>query len=167
MKSVFIQTVVGSENLSIVKAMAEATRNHGGEWIKSKVIRLEKQVVAMMKVSVDKDKETALKGALEKEFSNLKFFYAPALDRDETQMDTVTMTVDCEDRPGLTRDITHVLHDLSLETENMEFHRLPVTPMGATVYSAKMTVLLPEELTKEQLAETVEAISDCIRVHFE
>jgi len=167
MKSVYITTIVGEDSPQLIKSMAETTRSMGGEWLKSKVMKLDRQFAAMMKVTIEDGKEESLKAELEKTYPDLQFTYAPARTEDAEHVDTVSLTVDCEDRPGLTHDITKVLSDLNLHTENLEFHRLPVTPMGGTVYSAKMDVMLPESMSKEDLSDNLEAVSDCIRVNFD
>ena len=65
----------------------------------------------------------------------------------------------------MTHDISKVLYDLNLQSDNLEFRRLPVAPVGGTVYMAKMTVMLPKEISKELLIENLESISECTRVH--
>lgn len=167
MATVFITTIVGKDKPNTIKDIAEITRSLGGEWSKSKVSKLDNQFAALMKVVIDEDNEQPLKDKLQSAYPDLHFFHTPADDISEGEIQTVTLTVDCEDRPGLTHDITKVLSDLSLEAENMEFHRLPVTPVGGTVYTAKMTVKIPESMTQENLAESIESVSDCIRVNFE
>ncbi len=167
MATVFITTIVGEDKPNTIKDIAEMTRSLGGEWSKSKVNKLDNQFAALMKVVIDEGSEQALKDKLQSAYPDLHFFHAPATDLTNGDVQTVSLTVDCEDRPGLTHDIVKVLSDLNLEAENMEFHRLPVTPVGGTVYTAKMTVRIPENMEKESLAESIESLSDCIRVHFD
>lgn len=167
MATVFITTIVGKDKPYLIKSIAEITRTTGGEWTKSKVAKLDDQFAAMMKVVIDDSKEQELKDRLEKTFPELTFFHSPTKVYIGDEYETVTLVVDCEDRPGLTHDITKVLSDLNLEAEDMEFHRLPVTPVGGTVYTAKLTVKIPDSMEKSRLAESIESISDCTRVHFE
>lgn len=167
MATVFITTIVGEDKPNTIKDIAEITRSLGGEWSKSKVSKLDNQFAALMKVVIDEKNEQELKDKLQSAYPDLHFFHAPATNLDDGKFQIVDLVVDCEDRPGLTRDINTVLSDLNLETENMEFHRLPVTPVGGTVYTAKMTVKIPESMDKDSLAESIESLSECIRVHFD
>lgn len=167
MATVFITTIVGEDKPNTIKDIAEITRSLGGEWTKSKVNKLDNRFAALMKVVINEGKEQELKEKLEAAYPELEFFHSPVTDLSEDEIQTVNLTVDCEDRPGLTHDITKVLSDLNLEARNMEFHRLPVTPVGGTVYNAKMTVRIPKNMDKESLAESIEAVSDCIRVNFD
>ncbi len=167
MKSVFVKTVTGKDKANIVKSLAEVTRSLGGEWLKSKLIRMAPQFSAMMLVSIDEEKEAELKTALEEAFPDLAFSYASADAVVEGQGIVATVVIDCDDRPGLTHDINGILSDLNLKTESMESHRLPVALLGRTVYTAKMTVLFPDDSIKEQLVENLESLSERARVNFE
>lgn len=167
MNSVFITTIIGEDKPNTIKDIAELTRSLGGEWIKSKVTKIDNQFAAMMKVSIDESDEQSLKDKLAESYPELHFSHVPARILKDQETQTVNLTVDCEDRPGLTHDITKVLSDLNLETENMEFHRLPVAPVGGTVYSAKMTVRMPEDMEKDRLTEAIESVSSCTRVNYD
>jgi len=167
MKRQFITTIVGEDSAHLIKRLAEVTRLMGGEWLKSKVMRLDGQFSAMMKVSIDQDKEAALRAKLEKTYPHLQFTYAPAQIMPNEGSRSVSLELDCSDRPGLTHDISKLLSDLNLRTLSMEIHRFPVTPMGTTVYNAKMEIAMPETMSKAQLADNLESLSDCTRVNFE
>lgn len=167
MKSVFIKTVVGKDKPNIVKSMAEVTRGLGGEWVKSKIIHLGSQFSAMMMVSIDQEKEAELKTSLEKKFPDLLFSYSATAEPSTEAPAAVTVVLDCKDRPGLTHDITKTLSELGLKAGNMEFHRLPVVPVGHTVFNAKMTIRFDGEASKEEFVETLESICDDARVSFE
>jgi glycine cleavage system regulatory protein len=166
MRSVFITTIVGDDRPDIINALAETTRSLGGEWIKSKVIRLDGQFAAIMKVAIDEARETKLKETLDQEFSDLSFTHAPVRTIDPGHTTVYDLVLDCSDRPGLTKDITRVLYDLNLRPENLEVSRVPVFEMGDTVYSASMVVAVPDTMTREQLSEALSSVSDSCRINF-
>lgn len=167
MKSVYITTIVGDDRPDIINALAEKTRSLGGEWVKSKVTRLDGQFAAIMKVAIDEDKEAMLNDALEAAFADLSFSHAPARAVQPANIKVHHLVLDCDDRPGLTRDITRVLYDLNLRPENLEVSRLPIFQMGNTVYSAKMSVGVPDTLTREQLCSALNGVCDSCRINFD
>ena len=167
MTTAFIITITGMDKANLIKELAKVSRSAGGEWLKTKLIRIQHQFAAMVMVSVEQANEAELKSTLEKSFPKLHFLYAPAEDRDISQATAATLVVDCQDRAGLTQEITKALSDLDLKVENMDFRRLPVTPVGGTVYTARMTVLFPDEASKDELVERLESIADCTHVNFE
>lgn len=167
MKSVFITTIVGDDRPDIVNALADKTRSLGGEWIKSKVTRLDGQFAAIMKVSIDEEKEAELKEVLDRDFADLSFSHAPVRAIKPGNTVLLNLVLDCDDRPGLTKDITKVLYDLNLRPENLEVSRLPLLDMGETVYSARMTVGVPDTLSKEELRTALVSVGETCRVNFD
>lgn len=167
MKSVFIMTIIGEDKPYIIQSLAETTRRMGGEWLKSKTMHLDGRFTALMKVSIDAEKEQPLMDKMKSLYSELSIFHAPAPKEDKADMELVNLIVDCNDRSGLTHDIVEVLAELSLEAETLEGRRFPVTPVGGTVYSARLSVRIPNTMMRAELAKSLEEISDCTRVTFE
>ncbi len=167
MKKVIVQTVTGRYRKDLIKELARVSREFDGEWLNTKLIRLHHQFTAMMMISIDEEKEAALKSSMAAHFPDLHFSYATVEADAGAQAEVATVVIDCKDRPGLTHDITKILSYLNLTAESMEFHRLPVTPVGGTVYTARMKVEFPDEASKEALVERIESISDCSHINFE
>lgn len=165
MKSVFISTVSGADSLGIIKSLAHTTRGVGGEWITSKVMKLEGHFCAMMKVTIDQDKEDALKKALRDEFPKLQFVHDALIEVTDKPSKTINLEIDCKDRPGLTKDINTILSDLDLTVENMEFNRFHVSTIGEAVFSAKLALAVSEDTSSEALAEEIETLSEDVRVN--
>lgn len=167
MKSVFIATIIGEDKPYITQSLAETTRRMGGEWMKSKVSHLGGRFSALMEIRVDEKDEQKLKDKLESLYSELTFFFSPLHVESKEDMEIVNLVLDCNDRSGLTHDIVEVLSELDLEADEMEVRRFPVTPVGGTVYSAKLSVHIPNTMMRAELAKNLEEISDCTRITFE
>lgn len=164
MKNTFVMSVVGPDSPGLMKLIAETTRGLDGEWITSKVMRLDGQLTAMMKVVIEEDAEDKLKSELAAQFGNLQFFYSAAVSKEDIQTKSISLVVDCKDRPGLTKDINTILTNLDLVVENMECNRAHVSSIGETVFTAKIALSVPEETNSEAVAEEIEALSEDVRV---
>ncbi|MFT5729004.1 MAG: glycine cleavage system regulatory protein [Desulforhopalus sp.] len=165
MKEIYISTVSGPSTPGIVKSLAQTTRDHGGEWLASKVMKLDGQFSALMKVSIDAESVNALKAALTEEFSQLQFTESAAASQTHEEVKSIDLEVDCKDREGLTRDISNIIFNLDLVVQNLEFNRFPVSALGESVFSAKITVGVPEGTSALTVAEEIEAISEDMRVN--
>lgn len=165
MKDTYISTVVGPSSPGIIKALAQTTRDHGGEWIASKVMKLDGQFSALMKVCIEQENVLPLKTALAEQFSDYHFFYSPASSASNQRSRSIDFEVDCKDREGLTRDISNIIYNLDLIVENLEFNRFPVSSFGESIFSAKLTVGVPERMSAQAVADEIEAISDDMRVN--
>ena len=167
MKSVFITTIVGDDRPDIINSLAMATRSLGGEWIKTKVTRLDGQFAAILKISIDEAQKEKLNQTLEQDFADLSFSHAPVREVQPENTNVVDLVLDCDDRPGLTKEITRALYDLSLRPENLEVSRIPIFQMGKTVYSVKMRVGIPDALSKEELSDALAKVCDSCRINFD
>lgn len=165
MKEIYISTVSGPSTPGIIKSLAQTTREHGGEWLVSKVMKLDDQFSAMMKVSIEVEKLDSLRLALAGEFPDLQFMESPAASRVNERVTSIDLEVDCRDRKGLTRDISNIIYNLGLVVQNLEFNRFPVSSFGEAVFSAKLTVGVPEGTSSLAVAEEIEAISEDMRVN--
>ncbi|WP_136805454.1 ACT domain-containing protein [Desulfosediminicola flagellatus] len=164
MKSTFVMSIVGPDIPGSIKSIAETTRGAGGEWTTSKVMRLDGQLSAMMKVVIESEREDELKSTLKSAFSGLQFFFSDAVSRRDAATKSISLVVDCKDRPGLTKDINTILTNLDLVVENMECNRAHVSSIGEAVFTAKVSLSVPEDVTGEAVADEIEALSDDVRV---
>lgn len=165
MQSNFITTVYGPDIPGIIKELATCTRRHGGEWLTSKVIKMDGQFAAIMSVVVDQDQEKTLKQSLEKKFTDLKFVFSLARTTFHETLKTINLVVDCIDRPGLTGDLTTILVNLGLVVENMDCKRYAMDGIAETVFTAKLTLAVNHTVDSEMIAGEIEALSEEVRVN--
>lgn len=166
MTSNFITTIYGADIPGVLRPLARITRRHGGAWLTSKVIRVDGQFAAIMSVAVDEDQEAVLKSALESEFPSLTFVYNQSGVVDQEPTKSVNLVVDCIDRPGLTGDLSNILFNLALEVESMVCRRFAMDGIGdETVFSAKLTLAVPEGWSSEDIAGEIEALSEDVQVN--
>lgn len=165
MRSNFITTVYGPATPGIIKVLAQATRSLGGEWLTSKLIRLDGQFAAIMNVVVAQNQETALKSSLEDKFPSLSFVYAPVNTSPREKTKIIKLVVDCIDRRGLTGDLSSILANLDIGVEDMECKRFAMDGIGDTVFSARLTLSVPLDADSETIAEEIETLSEDVRVN--
>ncbi len=165
MKSNFITTIYGSVFPGVIKSLAETTRSLGGEWLTSKVIKMDGQFAAIMNVLVAEEMEQKLKSGLEKKFPTLSFVYSEPTEPPRIATKTITLVVDCIDRPGLTGDLSNILANLDIVVEDMECKRFAMDGIGDTVFSARLTLSVPQTADSEIIAGEIEAMSEDVRVN--
>lgn len=165
MRTNFITTVYGSDIPGVIKALAQTTRSQGGEWLTSKVIKLDGQFAAIMSVVIEEDLELNLKSTLEQRFPSLSFVYSAAQTTNQEMTKIINLVVDCIDRPGLTGDLSNILANLDIGVENMECKRFAMDGIHDTVFSAQLTLAVPEGAESEVIAGEIEALSEDVRVN--
>ncbi len=118
-----------------------------------------------MSVVVEEDLEMNLKSTLEQKFPSLSFVYAAAKTTNQEMTKIINLVVDCIDRPGLTGDLSNILANLDIGVENMECKRFAMDGIHDTVFSAQLTLAVPEAAESEIIAGEIEALSEDVRVN--
>jgi glycine cleavage system regulatory protein len=131
----------------------------------SKVIKLGGQFAAIMNVVVAEELEDQLKSGLAQKFPSLHFVYAAPSESSPMATKTINLVVDCIDRPGLTGDLSNILANLDIVVEDMECKRFAMDGIGDTVFSARLTLTVPEAADSVIIAGEIEAMSEDVRVN--
>lgn len=98
------------------------------------------------------------------QFPELVFSFSDMAEVLSEHTRSLRFNVDCSDRPGLTREIVDILSNLDLEVEQMECNRVHVSTLGQTVFSAKLAVSVPDEISGDSIIELLENVSQDARV---
>jgi len=166
MKNVYITTVLGPDRPDILKSLAIVTRGWGGEWLNSKVMKIDGQFTAMMKVTIEQEVEGKLKAELQEKFKDLTFIYTEAASGKEKPLETINLVVECKDRSGLTKDINSIISANDLQVDRMDLDRYEVSGIGVAVFCAKLAISVAEGTDKEAIAAYFEEMPDDVRVNF-
>ena len=105
-----------------------------------------------------------LESDFEAHFPAMYFSYDLVAERAPSAYQSVKLLFDCNDRPGLTRDIDNTLADLEVELESLDSHRLAVIGLGTAVFSSTLTLAIPESISCERVIESLEGLSEDVRV---
>ncbi|THB75846.1 MAG: ACT domain-containing protein [Desulfobulbaceae bacterium] len=164
MKTIFLTIISGPHTPDILSELAAHSRAAGAEWLVSKFITLDGHFTAMMRVTIDQEKEEALKQSLEAQFAQLSFSNISTPSDQLLPGSTVIMEIDCLDRTGLTRDINELFASRGISIENMESTRHPIGSITSTVYSTRITLSAPKQIDSTELGQQIEAGSPQVKV---
>lgn len=165
MKTCFIASVIGTLTPNLITSLAQISRENGAQWQTSKLISLDSQFAALFNVIIELDKLPALKKNLSDQFPSLIFHYCASTNAEQLNTKSIHVSIDCDDRAGLTHDINKLLFNLGISVEHQEHYRYPVASIGNTVFSAQYTLKLPPEVSQADLMQQLETISTNARVN--
>jgi glycine cleavage system regulatory protein len=167
MKTVFVITVSGADKPGRIETLIEAPRQLGVELLSSKVMRLDGQMSALLKVTLLEEQKDSFAAELTAMFSELQFSYSPAIIDAGHSDDThrIRLVVDCTNRPGVQDELYEILERLALKVESMECSRCRVAGLGSTVFSARCAVVAPGYLNGEAVVSEIEALAAGARVN--
>jgi len=164
MKNILLSTITGPDQPDILRSLAHETRECGGEWLIAKMIKLDGHFTALMRLTIDTSDEDALKEKLAATFSDLSITYHPITPENGEPHSIVTLEIDCLDRPGLTQDISSLFAQMGIKIAQMESTRHPLGTITSTVFSTRVSLSVPREMSGQMIVDKIEALGGNIDV---
>lgn len=166
MSDILTMSVSGIDSEGFFQELTRWLAEFDTEVIDVKAIRSDGLLSALVKVSHGSQRRDTLVSGLADSFPNLQFFYSPVEPVTENikVANRVTLVVDCKNRPGIREDLERVMSQLAYQVENCECTRCHVAGIGETVFSARYSLIVPDEITGKAVADEVEALAPEVRV---
>ncbi|MEM8947406.1 MAG: ACT domain-containing protein [Planctomycetota bacterium] len=165
-KTSLVLTVLGKDRPGLVDAIAQTVAVHDGNWIESRMAHLAGQFAGILRVEVDADQSASLQAALAAlaegglESTVLADAGAAAI----SASSAVQLSLVGQDRPGIVREISHVLatHGVNVEELSTECSSAPHS--GEMLFQADAQLRLPDGLTADTLRTALEAVANDLMV---
>ena len=167
MKQSIILTVVGSDRPGLTRAIADAVFAAGGNWLESHLSRLGGKYVGSVLVELAAERLGELEAAARAiDAVGLKVDIIAAAAAAERAGQPLGIEIVGQDRPGIVREVTTVLAGLEVNIEDFTTAVEGSAWSGAPLFRAKAKLLIPAELSTDQVREALERISGEIMVDF-
>ena len=166
MLTTLILTVIGPDRSGLVRGLATAIADHGGNWLESRMCRLGGQFAGILRVEVAAEKADALAAGLrELQKTGLNV----AVLRDDTVSAVAagtraTLDTVGQDQPGILRRVTGVLAARGLNIEDLTSERADAPMGGGTLFRIRALLTVPPQTTLEQVRADLEAIAPDLMV---
>ncbi len=160
MQNHLVLTVIGRDRPGLVSAVSETVLAGGGNWLDTRMASLSGQFAGMLLVAIAPEKADALVASLRKlEAQGLHFVIEkseapPPVGGRALRLELVGL-----DRPGIIRDISHVLAEQNVSIAELESECVSGSFSGEAMFKAKALLTLPDDLHVEDLRESLEAIA--------
>lgn len=166
MQQSLIISLMAPDRPGIVETIADVVTEQGGNWLDSRMARLNGQFAGIIHINVEQAQAGALQAALE--VLNDKGI---TLLVTEEKKNTATPTqsflhikVVGNDRPGIVREISSTIAGCGANVEELATYLGSVPGSGEPLFHAEGLVSLPESVSDDELCEKLEAISDDLMV---
>jgi glycine cleavage system regulatory protein len=155
-----VLTVIGRDRPGLVSAVSETIAVGGGNWLDTRMASLSGQFAGMLLVAIAPEKADALVASLRQlETQGLRFI----IERSDEPAPVAGRTLRLElvglDRPGIVRDISHVLAAQNVNIAELESERVSGSFSGEAMFKARARLTLPDGLDLEQLRRALEALA--------
>jgi glycine cleavage system regulatory protein len=154
-----VLTVIGDDRAGLVASLSEVVVAHDGNWERSQMAELAGKFAGIVVVAVPEERAADLLKAL----SAVGGFHDVAVypGAESTMPTAATLTIDLlgNDRPGIVREVSTVLHrhDLSIETMDTGTREAPMA--GGQLFEAHIVARLPQDVDEAMLREDLERLT--------
>lgn len=162
----WVLTAMSDDRSGIVEEIAAVITKHDGNWVKSSLSRLGGQFAGIVQFSTPASTDIAkLKTDLAELQQNGIIIQLEA-DNPHEQQTGVPAFIELTgmDHKGIVREITHLLRENGVTIEQFETDVFTASMAGEPMFAIEAQILLPVELSIEQLTKSVEAIAGDIMV---
>src|SRR5262245_29481232 len=174
MRTSLVLTVIGADRPGIVEQLSDQVLAAGANWEESTMARLAGQFAGLLRVSVDADQADRLAAGLRSLSSpDLTIVVARSVggavlsdgaDVDIARSLPLTLEIVGSDRPGIVRDISHVLARQGINIEELETSVTSAAMSGETLFRARARVRVPTSRSVGEIREILEALADNLMV---
>lgn len=138
-----VMTLIGPDRTGLVEAVARVVADHGGNWLESRMCRLEGEFAGILRVEVPQERKAPLLEAL-KNISGLRVIVGgaearvPAGNPRQTRMEIIG-----QDRPGIVREISSALARAGVNVEEFSSDVASGAMSGEQLFKASARLQLP------------------------
>lgn len=161
-----VLTLIGPDRPGIVEAVAEPIAAHGGNWLESRMAHLAGQFAGILRVEVPDENAASLVAALRRlEERGLRTTIESG-PRPAALAARRTLVVDLVglDRPGIVREISHVLAERGVNIEELVTDRAPAPMSAELLFRSHARVNVPEGLDASELRTRLERLAHDLMV---
>lgn len=163
MKTQLIIAIYGKDHDGLINQLTLKTKALGGKWLANKLTHLDGFIAGLFKMEIDSDDVDAFK-SMTAEFTDVKFSLFEQSEQPSDLRKSFRLTIEGEDRSGLTSDITQLLYDQDVHVVHFQSQRFPVVGLGTGVFEAEIDIELPDSLHFNSLKSQLESLGGQLRV---
>lgn len=168
MRTSLVLTVIGADRPGIVEQISDQVLAAGANWEESRMARLAGKFAGVLRVSVAADRANRLEDDLRALASgDLTVVIERGNDISASSSRALGIEIVGHDRPGIVRDISHVLARRGVNIEELETEVTSAAMSGEPTFRARARVRLPDATSVDDIRAALEAMADNLMVDLE
>lgn len=157
-----IMTIIGRDRPGLVESVASRVTEHGGNWLESRMSRLGGHFAGILRVELPTVQEPALVRSLKALDSQglTVVVHSEKLERAAPERRLSLLEIVGQDRPGIVRQISHVLASHGVNVEELDTERGSAAMSGEMLFKASAKLHIPESCQVAELRKQLEKIAE-------
>jgi glycine cleavage system regulatory protein len=155
-----VLTLIGPDRPGIVESVAGPIAAHGGNWVESRMAHLAGQFAGILRVEVPDDRAPALLEALSGlAQGGLRVTVESGPRAEPARGRLLVVDLVGLDRPGIVREISHVLAERGVNIEELVTDRSTAAMSGELLFRSRARVNVPSEVDAAELRTRLERLA--------
>ncbi len=160
-----VLTVLAPDQPGLVEKVAQYIAAHGGNWLESRMSRMDGQFAGILRVGVPAEAYDELVEALYAlGAQNIRVLLAESGIQPSCTWKPILLDLVGNDRPGIVRDITRLLAELGVNLESLATSVAPAPMSSEPLFHAEAVLAVPLSLSLEVLQSKLETLADDLMV---
>lgn len=153
----YLVTVSGDDQKGLVESLATAIESLGGNWLQSRLCRLEGQFAGIVTVAFDAEPKE-----LPETVKTLQCNWRrmPSGEAPEGQSQSATIKILAADRPGIVKQISHVLAGNGANVEEVESRVVSAPFSGELMFEALYRISVDGSVDQHSLRRGLESLAE-------
>ena len=165
MRDTLVLTVIGPDRTGLVEALAERVAAVGGNWEASHMARLAGQFAGILLVTIERERTEELVASLRAlDASGLQVVARPTEAAAAPEGARVRLALTGQDRPGIVREVAHVLAAQGVNVEELESELQSAPMSGEVLFVARAVLKVPPGVAMSALRQPLEALASDLMV---
>jgi len=168
MQTHLVLTVIAEDQPGIVEKISSTVTSMGGNWLESSMINLAGKFAGVALVEVPKNRQSDLCDALKtlKEVG-IRVTVETSLSEFESKAgEPVLLKIVANDRPGIVQEFSQLFSSLNVNVEALDTYCESAAMSSEQLFEATATVVMPIGMDFDDLASSLESLSDDLMVEF-
>lgn len=163
----FVISVIGDDKPGLVGSLAKVIKDHGGEWVESRMANLAHKFSGVVRIKLANSKQQSLTEALEGLVviglhAQLEACESDA--EDETQFTAVHLDLIGPDRVGIVHQLTNALASLAVSVAELETEVVEASMSSELLFKATAELQVPNSVCIDTLSEQLDDIANQLTV---
>ncbi len=160
-----VLTVIAPDQPGLVERIAHCIAIHRGKWLESRMSRMAGQFAGILKVAVPAEGyDELVEGLQGLNSQGIRVLVAESGIEPTCTWKTIHLDLVGNDRPGIVRDITHLLAENGVNLEHLNTEVVPAPMSSEPLFHAQALLAVPLSLSLDQLRERLENLADDLMV---
>jgi glycine cleavage system regulatory protein len=159
-----VLSFIGEDRPGLVERLSDTITRHHGNWLESRMAHLADKFAGILTLSVPLDHQEALINELSN-FENLGLHVTVELANPAPLGgSTLSLSVVGNDRPGIVKEVSQVLHSLLVNVKELSTSCEPAPMSSDMLFRTDMVLSIPKDLPLYELEAALEEISSDLMI---